>query len=675
MADDSLFPFSAAFPDASEEDWRALVEKALKGKGPETLARKTRDGITIQPLYRETDYPSATDPAGVPGTAPFIRGANEENDAYLPWDIRQVVAHPQIDAAHADLMLDLERGVSSIELRLDASGQNGIAVQTVDDLTKLLDGVMTDLAGVALTNSALEGFGIEGAALLAAWCEKTGKDPAKQKIDFNVAPIAELARSGSLAMTLDDAMAETVAFVKEAAPKFTSSTFIRVDGRPAHCAGGSEAQELAMALASGVAYLRALLDAGLSLEEANKALLFTLAVGPDYTFEIAKLRAMRRLWAQVTTSFGAEGGLPMKLQAVTSRRMLTKRDPWVNLLRNTAACFAAGVGGADVVTVRPFTDAIGLASKLARRTARNTQIMAQEESSLGKVVDPSAGTWSVGKIGDDLAQKAWELFQTIENEGGIGASLQSGGFQSRVSETRNQARKDIAKRKQPITGVSEFALIDEEKPDVVDVSGLAPTAPASEGDTPASRAFGDLVKAAKAGSTLFRLLPEDAEPHAHADPLFPVRWAEPFEQLRDHADAMKDKTGKQPEVFLACIGPIAKHNARASFAANFFAAGGIAAKIGDVPYESTEALVADFKQSGAVLCCLCGSDDQYEEQAAEIAKALRDAKEDARIYLAGKPGDAEAGYRDAGIDDFVFVGVDLVQKLEIAHAELGLVSA
>ena len=672
MADDTLTPFSAAFPEATEADWRGLVEKMLKGKSPDSLNSKTRDGITIQALYRETDFPASTDPNGAPGAAPFVRGTTERKDAFLPWDIRQVVSHPKPELAHDELMADLERGVSSIELRIDTTGERGVAVQSVSDLNIVLSGVMTDLAGIALTNSALEGFGLEGAALLSAWSESNGKDPAAQKFAFNVDPIAELARSGSLPGSFEDALSQTADFVKTVAPVYTGSTFIRVDARPAHCAGGTEAQELAFAMASGVTFLKALLDAGLSLETANKALLFTFAVGPEYSLEIAKLRAARRLWADVTKAFGAEAGLPMTLQAVTSRRMLTQRDPWVNLLRNTAACFAAGVGGADVVTVRPFTDAIGLADKLARRTARNTQIMAQEESSLGKVSDPAGGTWSIGKLSEDLAAKAWEIFQSIESEGGIGASLQSGSFQAQIAETRNVARKNIAKRKQPITGVSEFALIDEEVPSVIDRTPFLPASISEAGSAPASRGFGDLVTAAGNGTSLAKLLAPETDDHAMADPLFPVRWSEAFEALRDHADAMKAKTGKQPEVFLACLGPIAKHNGRASFAANFFAAGGITSNAGNVPYETVEALAADFKASGAVLCCVCGSDDQYAELGTDAVKALRGAREDARIYLAGKPGELEAALSEAGMDDYIFMGADLIQKLEIAHSELGL---
>ena len=670
MADSDLTGFSAAFPTAEEAQWRALVEKALKGKGPEALQRKTRDGITIKPLYRESDWPSASDPNGLPGQAPFVRGSDTVKDSYLPWDIRHVVDHPDLKAAHADLMKDLERGVSSVELRVDASGRHGVAIQSVDDLSVVLDGVMTDLAPVALSNSAQEGYGLEGAALLAAWSYKTGKDASKQLFSFNVDPIGELARSGELSVSTDKALADTATFVK-AADRFSASTFIRVDGRPAHETGGTEAQELAFTIASGVTYLRTLLDAGLSLEDANAKLLFCIAVGPDYALEISKLRALRRLWARVTEAFG-DKPLSMKIQAVSSRRMLTKRDPWVNMLRNTAACFAGGVGGADIVTLRPFTDAIGLADSMARRIGRNTQIMAQEESSLGKVNDPAGGTWAIEKISNDIAQAAWGIFQDIEGKGGVVAALESGDFRALLAEARNELMTSIARRKQAITGVSEYALIDEEDPKVVDTSTLPKVTPHVPGPIPTSREFDALVSAAKDGATLAALLPHETSDHAHCDPLFPIRVSEPFEHLRDFADAQTEKTGTRPAIFLACLGSIAEHNARASFTANFFAAGGITTVPSNAPYDSLDAMAEDFKASGALLACICGTDGLYAEQAGAAAKALRGARDDARIYLAGKPGEAEAGYREAGIDDFIFVGVNVLDKLEIAHAELGL---
>ena len=268
----------------------------------------------------------------------------------------------------------------------------------------------------------------------------------------------------------------------------------------------------------------------------------------------------------------------MKLQAVTSRRMLTRRDPWVNILRNTAACFAAGVGGADIVTVRAFTDAMGLPGKLARRLARNTQVIAQEESSLGKVVDAPGGAWAMEKLGDDLAKAAWALFQQVEREGGLVKALQAGGFQTGVAEARAARMKAAAKRKELVTGVTDFPLLGEEVPsvEVVNLPAIVRRAAEASGRAPAARSWFSLKTAATDRATLADLSRTADEDGAEAEPFWPIRLAEPFERLRDLAD-QRTAAGRAPKVFLAALGPLAEHSARLQYAQNFFAAGGIGA--------------------------------------------------------------------------------------------------
>ncbi len=665
---------SERFADASEADWKAAVEKALRGKPPESLARKTADKISYGPLARETDYPAARDPEGVPGAAPWIRGRHAAPDPFLPWDIRQEERHPDPDTANREIMAGLERGTSSIELHIDDAGQHGVIATTLDGVKTTLEGVLPELATIALGPTTSDGYGLGEAALLAAWAASaSGEDKAK-KLAFNIDPVSTLARAGALPGGETDAMAKAAAFVRDARDQFPLAKGLRADARPVHEAGGTPVQELAFALASGAAGLQALVEAGLDLHEASDALLLTLSVGPDYLNEIAKLRAMRRLWTSLTKGFGAHDGLPLHMQAVTSRRMLTKRDPHVNMLRNTAACFAGGVGGADVVTVRPFTDAIGLAGSMARRTARNTQIIAQEESFLGKVADPAGGTWAVGELADTLAKHAWSAFQAIESQGGVMAALTSGYIQSEVSEARTDLRRNVATRRTAITGVSEYALLDEMPTTTITPDDKADRGGKRSGSrTPDSMEFADLTNAARRGTGLAALAQDGSgERRLEADPLWPMRLSEPFERLRDAADKRETGNGTRPQVFLATLGPVADHAARAGFAANAFAAGGIGTvDAGPVFSDETEMAEA-FAASSARLVCICGSDALYEDMAVKAANALRDAVPSARIYLAGKPGDAEADLRKAGVDDFLYLGVDLVSKLEIAHAELGL---
>ncbi len=667
MTDD--LSLSAEFPRADEAQWLALAEKALAGAPLSRITTKTEHGVPVKPLYRAPDW--AADASGAPALTPFIRGARAINDPFLPWDIRQVISHPDPVIAADQVMEALEGGVSSIELRVDAAGEHGVVARSAADIERLLRGVKLDLAPLALEAAgASSAQGIELAALVAA--SLSSGVAATSMIAFNVDPIGALARTGALPGSAEEEIAQAAAFARSIADQFPKAIALRVDSRPVHEAGGTEVQELAYLAAAGADYVRALVTSGMSVNDACHRILFTTNVGADYQIEMAKLRAARRMWSRISGAFGATGAAAgMTLQAVTSRRMLTRRDPWVNILRNTAACFAAGVGGADIVTVRSFTDAMGLPDKLARRLARNTQVIAQEESSLGRVVDPPGGAWTLEKLGDDLATAAWDLFQQIEREGGLTKALQTGGFQRGVAEARGERMKAAARRKEPITGVTDFPLLVEQVPNVetVNLPVIVRRAAEASGRAPSDRSWAALKAAAHDKATLADLSRTTDEGGAEAEPFWPIRVSEPFERLRDLADE-RTAGGRAPFILLAALGPLAEHAARVQFAQNFFGAGGISASsvTGD-----TTALEKAASGTGNVLACLCGSDRRYATDAIEAARALKRAGI-ARVYLAGKPGEMESALRVAGVDEFIHVGVDVLASLEKAYAELGLIS-
>jgi methylmalonyl-CoA mutase len=664
MADE--LSLSADFPSGDEAQWRAMAEKAMDGAPLSKLTTRTEHGVPVKPLYRSTDW--ANDESGLPGVAPFIRGGRAAHDAFLPWDIRQVVSHPDPAIAADQVMEALEGGVSSIELRVDAAGEHGAVARSAVDIARILKGVQLDLAGVGLEAAgASSTHGIELAALLAAALDT--KTSSTALVAFNVDPIGALARTGALPGPAEEEIAHAASFARDVAGEFPKASALRADARPVHEAGGTEVQEIAFLVAAGAEYVRALMTAGLTPMAACRAILFTMNVGADYQVEMAKLRAARRMWARIAEAFEVKGpAAGMKLQAVTSRRILTRRDPWVNILRNTAACFAAGVGGADIVTVRPFTDAMGLPGKLARRLARNTQVIAQEESSLGKVVDAPGGSWAIEKLGDDLANAAWALFQQIEREGGIVKALELGGFQAGVATARAARLAAAAKRKEPITGVTDFPQIGEEVPsvEVVNLPNIVRRAAEASGRAPAARSWFSLKTAAGDRATLADIS-RTGDTGAEAEPLWPIRLAEPFERLRDLAD-QRTAAGRAPKIFLASVGPLAEHSARQMYAQNFFAAGGI----GAVPSAGDAIVLAQaFESTGCQLACICGSDKRYAEEAVAVARGLKAAGV-SRLYLAGKPGEREQELRAAGVDEFIHVGVDVLASLELAHAELGL---
>ncbi len=643
--------FSDEFASADEAQWRAAVEKALRGGGPEKLVRTLPGELQVRPLYREADHASARDPGGLPGSAPFLRGGAAVRDRHLPWDIRQAFSHPDPSVSNGEILRDLQCGVSSVELRIDPTGESGIAAHDPAGFEVLLDGVMADICTLALEH--VDGPGTRAAALLALWAEKRD-NPKALRAAFNIDPLGALARTGVLDDGIELSFARTAALTETLALRFPGAQILRVDARLVHEAGGSAPQELAALIAHALDTLRRLDRAGVSPQLAASKMLFTLAVDANYGVEIAKLRAARRLWARCLDALGIEPQ-PMALQAVSSARMLTRYDPWVNMLRGTAAAFAAAVGGADIITVRAFNSALGTPDALGRRVARNTQIIAMEESHLGRVADPAGGAWFTETLGEDMAQAAWAEFQQIESEGGFASSLMADLLQARIAKVRAERMQQIARRKSEITGVSAYPLLDEV---------AAPIA------QPQYTGGADEISDAGLKAILPALMRSTGEP-AMAEPFFPVRLAEPFERLRDHAERKSAQTGTRPSIFLATLGPLAEHNARADYARGFFAAGGIAAKEPPVPPQDTAGLVAAFRASGCRLAVLCGSDARYGEQASAAATALKAAGVQ-RLYLAGRPGEKETVLREAGIDSFIHVGVDVVAALELAHAELGI---
>jgi len=388
-------------------------------------------------------------------------------------------------------------------------------------------------------------------------------------------------------------------------------------------------------LATAVAYLRAQEAAGHDLDSARDRIAVLLAADADEFVTVAKFRAVRRLWARVEQACGLDPK-PLRVHAETAWRMMTKRDPFVNILRTGMAAAAAGMGGADSVAVLPYTQALGLPDAFARRVGRNSQIVLIEESHLARVSDPAAGAGGFEALTAQIAEAGWAAFQTIEAEGGIVASLSVGKLQRRIELTREARSKAVATRREALTGASEFPNLAEKPVTVLDVAPVS---------APRGSHFGSGAAVA-------------------CDALPFQRLAEPYEALRDASDAFLAKTGRRPVVFLANLGAVAAFNARATFAANAFAAGGIEALSND-GFTDADALAAAFRESGAVLACICSTDAIYAERAVAAAEALARAGA-GTVYLAGKPADLIEPLKQAGVDAFLHAGCDLLALLNAA---------
>ncbi len=608
----------AEFPPVTRDDWLAQVDSVLKGKPFSTLVSSTRDGIEIQPLYTPDDMPPV--PAGFPGRAPHTRASSAQG-TLAGWDVRQhhVVTDPS--AANAAFLEELGRGGTSLFCRFDEPGH----------VAPALHDVHLDIAVVALDAGPVQDS--VAAAFLAA-AALSPAPPSELLGSLRLDPIGVLARHGALPEPLDEAISRAARTAAEVAGLYPKMRSLAVDATVWADGGATEADELAGALSVGVAYLRALTAAGLDLDSALDQLEFTWSATADQFLTIAKLRAARRLWSRVAEASGATPDRRGQFQhAVTSAVMLSRRDPWVNLLRSTVACFSAGVGGADAVTVIPHDGAIGLSDDQARRIARNTQLLLLEEAHLAQVVDPAGGAHTIEGLTDQLCTVAWARFQDLEQGGGMAAALVAGDAKRQLDERWETRLRDLARRKEPLTGVSEFPDINE----------------------------------ATLNRTAVPVRPPVARPAITIEPIPLRRLAEPFEELRDAADAA---SGGRPLVFLANLGTPADHTTRSTWAKNLFEAGGIAAP-GNDGFADPDSLAQAFVASGARLAAICSSDAIYAESAADAAAALRRAGA-ARIYLAGRPGALESTLCEAGVDEFVFAGGDVVDILRRAHTTLGL---
>ncbi|MFE1171074.1 methylmalonyl-CoA mutase family protein [Streptomyces sp. NPDC058773] len=618
-AESPELPLAAAFPDADRAQWQRLVEGVLRKSGvaeatgaaaEDALATDLQDGIRVRPLYTAEDGTAAL---GHPGFPPFVRAGRPEGTTVAGWDVRQRHVHTDPQRANESVLADLENGVTSVWLTV---GDGGVPVA---GLEQALQGVYLDLAAVVLDAGA--DFAAAAEELLRLYTA-SGAPLREAAGCLGADPLGLLARTGDdtkLRLQLESA-ARMAARCTADAPGVRA---LAVDALPYHEAGGSAAEELGTSLATGVAYLRQLTESGLGIDDACRQLEFRYAATADQFQTIAKLRAARRLWARVAEVCGASPAASAQRQhAVSSTVMMTRRDPWVNMLRTTVAGLSAGVGGADAVTVLPFDAALGLPDAFARRIARNTQSVLLEESHLSKVIDPAGGSWYVESLTEELARAAWAWFQEIEGAGGQAAALRSGKIAGRLAATWERRSADLAHRREPVTGVSEFPHLAE--PSVDREPAPAPI-----------------------GGGLPRVRRDDA-----------------FERLRARSDAHLAAHGARPAVFLAALGPVATHTARVAFAANLFQAGGIETVAGPAPVDAASAAEA-FARSGARIACLCASDTVYGEQAAAVAAALKSAGA-RQVHLAGKPGERRDELMAAGVDSFVFTGCDAVEVLSSA---------
>lgn len=609
------------FPAKTRADWQARAQRELGTRPLATLTRTSPEGIAIAPVYLPDDVAMLA-PAGLPGQPPFVRGRTALGPGTEgAWRTMQDYHHADLREANAAARVDVERGASGCRFVLAPSLRAGLGrVQALDPIA-LLDGL--DPARVLIHVDA----GLAAPHVIDRlepwWDEQDLPSESHAAVGGVVCdPIAALVEVGALACTPEQACGELIDRVLG-----TERGLLGLSGAPWHHAGASDADELALVLASVVELLRVGDAFDLTLADVAPRLVVTLACGAEPFPTIAKLRAARLAWAKLALACGeAEVDAPW-IHATPSLRLHARRLPWNNLLRAGHAVFAAAIGGADSIASAPFDGELG--SALGRRLALNTQVILREESSLGRVIDPAGGSFYVEALTDALARAAWQRLQTIEREGGLLAGLRAGTIQATLAKAAAELRSKAATRKLAITGVSSWPALDDRPP-------------------PPS--------------------PPDPEPFVAApmrqverqiEPLPRLRLAAPFEQLRDAAERWAAAHGRAPTIFAATIGTPAHHQPRLDFARNLFAAGGLAL------VETLCDALAEFAASGCVLAVVCGRDEDYPTHLCPLLRGLLDAGARA-VFVAGRPPREPWPDMPAQPPNYVYLGCDVLEPLALA---------
>lgn len=608
--------------DSDLDRWRSAVAGVLSKTMKRDLAdlpaeperlldSATYEGFPIRPLYTSID--EHPEPA-LPGTWPFVRGGDAVRDVKTGWKVADVYPADgsSVGEANGSILLGLTEGISALVLR---AGDGGVAPA---ELGRLLEGVYLDLVPVVVQCSGDGALYTDVAdSLVALLTRLDDEQRSRLSVDLGADPLTA-PLSGRPSPSLDDVFA--------VAAKVTGFDghvrTITVDGPTLHNRGANASWELAGAIAAGVAYVRHLVDAGLSTAAALGQISFRFAADDDQFTSIAKLRAGRQLWARIAEVVGEPGAGAATVHATTSLAMMTQRDPWVNMLRTTVAAFAAGVGGADTVQVHPFDVAIdggfpGTARSFARRIARNTQLLLLEESHIGRVLDPAGGSWFVEDLTRELAEQAWSRFQDIERAGGFEAAREN--IAAQIAEVADRRAGDIAHRRTSLTGVNEY-------PNLAEI------------------------------------------PLPQHDPLPGVRrYAADFEALRNRSDLYLQDHGARPRALLLPLGPLAEHNIRTSFASNLLASGGIEA-VNPGPLGAAGIAAAVAESGTTEVAVLCGTDARYGTEASDAVDAARAAG--VKYVLLAGPEKAVAEARSKP-DGYVTAKIDAVATLSDLLTRLG----
>jgi methylmalonyl-CoA mutase len=699
------------FSSPTFEEWKAQVEKDLKGASYEKkLITKTYEGINLNPIYTSKDIKESPFIDSLPGSENFVRGGTTTGFGGKPWDVNQEILVADVENFNIEIREALKNGQNCVNLLLDTAtklgldadyapidkvGDKGLSISAINSVKRAFDNI--DLSKVPIYLDA--GYNsVPILSLINAYISTTDTDIAKLNAAITADPMAHLCIYGELPVNqsiIFDMMKNALEWTKKSAPKIRT---IGVNTLPYQNAGANSVQELAYAMSTLVYYLNQLLERDAEAEEVINNIQFSFGISTNYFMEIAKFRAAKVLLTNIANEYGVDTkNLKINIGAKSSSFYQTTLDPYVNLLRSTTETFSAILGGVNNITTSPFDESARTPDGFSRRIARNTQTILREESHLDQVIDPAGGSYFIESLTEEMANKAWDLFKEIENEGGIFDALSKGIVQDKISAVTDSRKKDINKRKSVIVGTNMFADVNETKLEERKIdqekfqkkraeylkkfrlSGSKEKHEAvmeklnSISNSNSSVIIDTMTEAYLIGTTIGEIssaLNSSHKEKIQIDKLSKKRTSEDFEQLRKLATDYQTQNGSLPKVYLANWGSIKDYKARADFSKGFFEVGGFDV-IDPKGFLSIEDIINSSVDSRAPIIVICSTDDNYSDIVPQIVNELKTQKPDIQIILAGYPKEQIEEHKKSGIDDFIFLGADAMEVLTSLYNKIG----
>lgn len=690
------------FTPPTYDEWKEACIALLKGAPFEKkLFTKTYEGITFSPMYFHADTEPIQPAKSFPGMGDYLRGVEANGYVNAPWKIAQACDETFAEENNELLKHEIEKGSTVYNVKVDCAtrkakdareckhiGKGGCSLTTLGDVETLLKGLKLDQYPlyVYAGESSLPLL-----ALIVAAVKKNGGDVSKLKGVIGANPIAEYAANGKLTQDLDKLFDEAAKSAKWALKNAPELKTIFVKSNVFSNGGANDIQEVAYTISAGVAYLRALLDRGLTIDEAASQIMFGFSMGANFFMQIAKLRAVRPIWAQIVKAFGGnEESQKIHVHGRPAKFFKTVYDPYVNMLRDTTELFSGVVGGVDSFENSTFDEPVRKGDEFSRRIARNMQIILQEEFGLLQPIDPAGGSWAVENLTKEIKEKIWAEFQVIEGKGGIVAALKEGYPQEEIAKVCDARFKAAETRKDRIVGNNMYPNMTEERIDARPESqaeNMKARTAAIENylSTVDSAAVKDALAAVKDGCACCAIaaaekgatIAEIRQALGTADveeikAIAAHRWSERFEALREKTENFKAKTGDNVKIFLANMGPIPQHKARADFTTGFLQVGAFQV-LGNNGFKTVDDAAAAAKESGADAVVICSTDATYPEIVPALAPKLHEALPNATVFLAGAaPADKLEEYNAAGIDEYIHVKANCYKVIQALQQKKGM---